>query len=85
MDIKKALENALWDTLDVALWVGIPATGVSGLLLILGEQYPVVVTLSPYIAGLINIIVYFLKRLVYYKKGGLSREEQVKALEEAAK
>lgn len=66
---KKILYATLWDTVDVALWSGAPATGVVAFLELIGKDFPAIVAYSPYIATLINIIGFFVVRFRDYQKG----------------
>lgn len=68
-NLRESAELALWDTLEVALWTGVPASGVSVYLELAKEDLPEVAKYSALIAAGINTVVYFLKRLVGYKKG----------------
>lgn len=77
LDKKEALKQAFWDTLDVALWAGIPATGIAGLLLslskIIEEAFEVQVSgfvaLIPYFGPIFNTGIFFVKRYREYVTG----------------
>lgn len=69
--LKESLRLALWDTLEVALWAGIPATGVAAYLELFQQDVPQIAAYAPIIAAGINLIAYFLKRLVGHKRNQL--------------
>ena len=66
---KEALSKAFTDTMSVLLWSGVPATGVVGFLVLLGEDVPVVARYAAYIATAVNILGFFAKRTYEYKTG----------------
>lgn len=67
ISVKEALKKAFVDTLKVVAWSGVPATGVVGLLVIVGEDVPAITRYAPYIATLFNTFAFFVKKFVEYK------------------
>lgn len=68
-DFKEAARLAFWDTMEVVLWTGIPATGITAYLELAKEDIPEIAKYSALIAAGINTVAYFLKRVTGYVKG----------------
>ena len=66
--MKQALAASFWDTLQVLMYSGIPATGVIVFINTLAYDVPTIARYAPYIASLINVLVFYFKRTLEYLK-----------------
>ena len=66
---KNSLIAALWDTLDVILYTGIPAGLTTGAMSAFLNTLPELVKFAPIIASAVNIVWYFLRRFRDYQTG----------------
>lgn len=69
VSLKRAMILALLDTVDVVLYSGVPATGVVVYLEMFQEGIPELAKYGPYIASLINVAIFWLKRTREYYVG----------------
>jgi len=69
MKFKNALKLALIDSVSVLFYSGIPASGVIVLLNIIATDVPVIAKYAPYLASVINLLVFIVKRAFEYYKG----------------
>lgn len=67
--IRQAAYAALWDTIQVAIYSGVPATGVIVFINTLAYDVPTIARYAPYIASGFNVASFGLKRFFeYYMK-----------------
>lgn len=68
-DQKSILANVLMDTLEVALYGGIPATGVVALIALLSEDVPTIAKYGSYLGVFVNMVIFAVKRYIAYFRG----------------
>lgn len=66
---KEALIASLWDSVNVVFYSGVPATGVIVLVNTMSQDFPDIVKYAPYIATAINVIAFYIKRVLDYLNG----------------
>ena len=63
---RQALAASAWDTLQVVMYSGVPATGVIVLVNTMSTDVPSIAKYAPYIATTINVIIFYIKRAMEY-------------------
>lgn len=76
--IKQALIAGLWDLVNVVFYAGLPATGVIVFINLVTQDLPDIAKYAPYIATAINMIAFYVKRVLDYMNGKRELPEFIK-------